>query len=502
MQTRRRLHQHDTTGTQEEGYPLIPTQQQQHYQNNFNNNYPQNPLFVTTNGGGVGGSTTAATPLLNSAAYQQQQPQQSSINIGDSFGYPNNQVPIEDADDDKYGKAQRQWNLRSLSNRIQATSGQALRTFIQQPLSAAAAVVTGNYQDSTETTTGSYVNNNFTTGKAHPIQELDDDLEELFDKESVVVMAARDRTGEFNNAIRSLQSRNISRAVNIRDPRKAKQIQSYSDFMMVAKMIGKNIASTYAKLEKLTLLAKKKSLFDDRPQEIQELTYIIKGDLNALNQQIARLQEISKDQRRTNNGKHLVSHSSNMVLALQSKLASMSTDFKQILEVRTENLKHQKNRRDQFAQGQLSVNSVSSSTAKQGSLLLSEENQAVSIDMSAASDTQPLLGPPARIQTQQQIALYDESDNYVQQRAETMQNIESTIVELGGIFQQLAHMVKEQEEIVERIDTNIQDAELNIEAAHGEILKYFQSVSKNRWLMIKIFGVLIFFFIFFIVFMT
>ncbi|XP_065355543.1 syntaxin-5 [Calliphora vicina] len=500
MQTRRRLHQHDTTGTQEEGYPLIAQQQQQH-QNTININYPQNPLFVPANGG-VGGST-ATTPLLNSAAYQQQQPQQSSIHIGDNFGYPNNQVPIDDADD-KYGKAGRQWNLRSLSNRIQATSGQALRTFIQQPLTAAAAVVTGNYQDSTETTsgvTGLYDNNNF-TNKAHPIQELDDDFEELFDKESVVVMAARDRTGEFNNAIRSLQSRNISRAVNIRDPRKAKQVQSYSDFMMVAKMIGKNIASTYAKLEKLTLLAKKKSLFDDRPQEIQELTYIIKGDLNALNQQIARLQEISKDQRRTNNGKHLVSHSSNMVLALQSKLASMSTDFKQILEVRTENLKHQKNRRDQFAQGQLSVNSVSSSTAKQGSLLLSEENQAVSIDMSATSDTQPLLGPPARIQTQQQIALYDESDNYVQQRAETMQNIESTIVELGGIFQQLAHMVKEQEEIVERIDTNIQDAELNIEAAHGEILKYFQSVSKNRWLMIKIFGVLIFFFIFFIVFMT
>lgn len=247
-------------------------------------------------------------------------------------------------------------------------------------------------------------------------------------------------------------------------------------------------------------MAKKRSLFDDRPQEIQELTYIIKGDLNALNQQIARLQEISKDQRRTVNGKHLVSHSSNMVLALQSKLASMSTDFKQILEVRSENMKHQKSRRDQFGQAtSLPANSVSPATAKQGSLLLSEENQAVSIDM---SDTSPLLGPPARIQTQQQIALYDESDNYVQQRAETMQNIESTIVELGGIFQQLAHMVKEQEEIVERIDTNIQDAEINIEAAHGEILKYFQSVSKNRWLMIKIFGVLIFFFIFFIVFMT
>lgn len=67
------------------------------------------------------------------------------------------------------------------------------------------------------------------------------------------VMTARDRTVEFANTIRSLQGRNINRAVNLRDPKKVKQIQNYSEFMMIAKTIGKNIASTYAKLEKLTL---------------------------------------------------------------------------------------------------------------------------------------------------------------------------------------------------------------------------------------------------------
>lgn len=81
-----------------------------------------------------------------------------------------------------------------------------------------------------------------------------------------------------------------------------------------------------------------------------------------------------------------------------------------------------------------------------------------------------------------------------------MQNIESTIVELGSIFQQLAHMVKEQEETIQRIDANVEDTQLNVEAAHTEILKYFQSVSSNRWLMIKIFLVLIIFFIIFVVF--
>lgn len=120
----------------------------------------------------------------------------------------------------------------------------------------------------------------------------------------------------------------------------------------------------------------------------------------------------------------------------------------------------------------------------------------VSIEMGGA------IAPPAFTLQGQQMLMQDETDQYLHTRAETMQNIESTIVELGGIFSQLAHMVKEQEEMVERIDTNIQDVEMNVEAAHGEIVKYFQSISSNRWLMIKIFAVLILFFIFFVVFMA
>lgn len=70
-----------------------------------------------------------------------------------------------------------------------------------------------------------------------------------------VTMTARDRTSEFTNAIRSMQSRNAARAsfANQQNPRHVRHIQSYSHFMMIAKNIGKNIASTYAKLEKLAL---------------------------------------------------------------------------------------------------------------------------------------------------------------------------------------------------------------------------------------------------------
>lgn len=44
-------------------------------------------------------------------------------------------------------------------------------------------------------------------------------------------------------------------------------------------------------------------------------------------------------------------------------------------------------------------------------------------------------------------------DTYIQERADAMENIHSTIVELGGIFKQLAEMVKEQEETVMRCES-------------------------------------------------
>lgn len=53
-----------------------------------------------------------------------------------------------------------------------------------------------------------------------------------------------------------------------------------------------------------------------------------------------------------------------------------------------------------------------------------------------------------------------------------------------------------------RIDANTEETQMNIEAAHGELLKYFKGVTSNRWLMIKIFGVVIVFFIIFIVFLA
>ena len=66
-------------------------------------------------------------------------------------------------------------------------------------------------------------------------------------------------------------------------------------------------------------------------------------------------------------------------------------------------------------------------------------------------------------------------------------------MELGQIFSQLTQMVAEQRETVQRIDADTLDIASNVSGAQRELLKYYASISSNRWLMLKIFGVLIVF---------
>lgn len=297
-------------------------------------------------------------------------------------------------------------------------------------------------------------------------------------------LSCRDRTTEFQSVCKSLKSRQNG-TQHIKPIQNA--VRHQSDFTQMAKRIGRDLSNTFSKLEKLTLLARRKSLFDDRAVEIDELTYIVKQDISSLNKQIAQLQELVRSRNRQNS-RHFQTHSNTIVVSLQSKLASMSNDFKSVLEVRTENLKQQRSRQEQFSQYPVST-SMQNSSFNDSVLMQDNSKKAdISIDMD--------------LRTSQQMQLISEKDSYIQDRADTMQNIESTIVELGSIFQQLAHMVKEQEETVQRIDANVEDTQLNVDLAHGEILKYFQSVSSNRWLLIKIFLILIVFFFIFVVFLT
>lgn len=182
-------------------------------------------------------------------------------------------------------------------------------------------------------------------------------------------------------------------------------------------------------------------------------------------------------------------HNKNVVYLLQGKLTDVSVNFKDVLEARTKNIQASRNRTENF------ISSVS-------------QHAGPSIQQSAS----PLYGTPNRASPapgggdtlslnptgDQQLLMMEEaqpSNTYIQQRGEAIEAIEKTIGELGSIFGQLATMVSEQSDMIQRIDANTEDVVDNVEGAQRELLKYWSRVSSNRWLIAKMFGVLMIFFL-------
>ncbi|KAK9916837.1 hypothetical protein WJX75_007635 [Coccomyxa subellipsoidea] len=297
-------------------------------------------------------------------------------------------------------------------------------------------------------------------------------------------------------------------------------IQQQSEFAKRAAHVGQGIHATSQNLLKLAQLAKRTGKFDDPAVEIATLSGAIKEDIQALNVALVDLQNICAASRSAN--KQSSSHSHTVVDNLRLRLKDTTKEFQNVLQVRKENLEKNKARQQQFssaperrtfnpsrpggggqgpsflpASGPASSGFRAPTSSQQlfGGLPPGEMGSASgSRDQSSGSEQQPLL------QQDQQMVV--RQDTYLDSRAAALQNVESTIHELGGIFQQLAHMVQEQGELAIRIDENVDDTLANVDSAQAQLLKYLNSISSNRWLVMKIFMVLLVFLVIFVVFIA
>ncbi|CAP39731.2 Protein CBR-SYX-5 [Caenorhabditis briggsae] len=276
----------------------------------------------------------------------------------------------------------------------------------------------------------------------------------------IITMPSRDRTSEFRATAKSYEMK--AAANGVRPHPKHEMLAESVQFNQLAKRIGRELSQTCAKMEKLAEFAKKRSLYEERSQ-IDHLSSIVKTDITGLNKQIAALQDFQED----------------------------------VLEI-TETMKAEKNRRDKFSNNTplpMGLPSSSSGANVRSKLLQDDEqhgSSSIALDMGALDN----------FQSQKTMQQRDTSLEYAQARSNTMATIEGSISELGQIFSQLASLVSEQGEMITRIDSNVEDTALNIDMAHSELVRYLQNISKNRWLMIQVFGVLMVFFVVFVLFLT
>lgn len=338
-----------------------------------------------------------------------------------------------------------------------------------------------------------------------------------------------------------------------------------SQFTQAASTITQSIHSITQLLEQLTTCTKQYSLFNDNTSEINDLITTIKSCISHTQTDLNILQDYINSQRGLGGIQNTSNqHSITVVNQLRTQLANTTKDFTLVLKQRTDNLKIQHNRRTQYnstsannnnithksrRNGMYHINNIQSDVQtelefspshkphrpsfgirKRGGVFILMFHHTYNYDVTHTiylyiiyvsygmyignafdsllqNDTQPLLTDDATQQqelSQQQVASqqHDTTNEYLQQRADAVESIESTITQLSQMYQQLVELVGQQEEIVLRIDNNIDDTLVNVESGHSELLKYFDSISGSRWLILKVFTVLIAFIIFFMLFVA
>jgi syntaxin 5 len=331
-----------------------------------------------------------------------------------------------------------------------------------------------------------------------------------------MAVSIQDRTDEFRSILaqaqrKQAQSKTSAQRQSLLTAQEKSQAngsphRQRSEFARTAAEVARGVSSTMQKLERLSQLAKRKTLFDDRPVEFDELTFVIKQDMSALSGQVQSLQSMnSKQHPKVKPGADQEGeHNSNVVLLLKDKLQNVGTNFKDVLEVRTKNMQASRSRTEQFLSTAASQSHSSLDPGRTDSPLYQTPSRSRSPggfrNTNAAQQDLLSLEPSGSsaltrggMQSDAQLLLMEEAqpqNTYIQERGRAIESIESTIQELGGIFSQLAQMVSEQGEQIQRIDANTEDVVDNVEGAQRELMKYWSRVQGNRWLVAKMFGVL------------
>jgi len=292
-----------------------------------------------------------------------------------------------------------------------------------------------------------------------------------------------DRTAEFFSIVQQIQRapshqpplpNRVHRNGDSFSSSDAASLKQQSQFAQAAQHIGRSIHMVTERLEKLGKLVKQRSLFNDPASEINELTYGIKTDLSTLSTELEMLHNGVASSSSNNEALSVQATRNSSAIAdnLKQQLMSTTKSFQDVLHVRTSNLKAQNQARTQFeASGRSSSsssrrrdnNALSFHASKRGgaaganpfgqlmsaataaSLVHQQDTESTSHDDEEPSFMTPGAGSGSFLMQAQ-----DQTDEYIASRAQAVEDIEGTVVQLGQMYQNLVHIVGMQEAITIR----------------------------------------------------
>lgn len=285
-------------------------------------------------------------------------------------------------------------------------------------------------------------------------------------------MAAIERTDEFSNILAQLHGVTDEGVAN---GSKKPQVTPQSVLNNLARQISAKVEMAALRVVDLRRLTKATALFDDRTPQIQEVAFYINEDIQVLDREIA---EFDGRIRSTDNPQVHQDHSVNMSGILKMHLGVVAKDAKSVHDDWCASMQRTHDRKQR----------ISTPTVRR------RPHSRPSGKICSTSEASDGAG-----QFRQQMGASTQGDV---SRMDAVQRVQGHVAELAKMFTQTAMLVHEQQDMIARVDDDLERAHTNLDSAQTELIKYWRRVSSNRSLIYKVFGIIIAFVVFFVLFLS
>lgn len=189
---------------------------------------------------------------------------------------------------------------------------------------------------------------------------------------------------------------------------------------------------------------------------LNQLAHIIKGNLDRLAGRVAAAEV------RTGMTPQEKEHTRQVVSVARDRLQQSSSLFKSALEAHTQRLV-----RDEERRARLGITHSIRAPAP----TVQEEPEELSV----------MIAIPGR----------EDDVSLAAQRSEQIHDLEARVADTAGLFQRLAAIVATHREQIDRIEDNVIAAEVYADSARSELVRYLGALSSERWLIAKLFFILL-----------
>jgi len=316
----------------------------------------------------------------------------------------------------------------------------------------------------------------------------------------------RDRTDEFLETCKVYKmSNNSNKIINNNDTTNnngslsQKIIDTSAKIHENANDITLQMNESKIKIKQLLQLSRTTSNFRDNRAKIHELMADLKGEIQtSIKNQIHAL-EIETQNLFKHKKDNCSEHHMTLIDVIKLRHTNLVKSLINAMQITTQCLSKQKRERDQLGSIRAKPRRARN---RYGGIVKGRQHPSLQRmrnrrrKQQNSDEEMHLLNDDGNFNSNN--AMYAQ-DTQMQQidRAEDALKIEQELREIGSMLSQLGELVAEQEHTILNINTNIEDANDQMEDGIAQLQKYLARLSGNRWLMIKIFAILIFFAILF-----